>query len=165
MPQLRAVFIAIGDSGTEGFRVYDGRNWPYLMQRFARWQSYDFAVCQGQRRGRSWTGCPLVESVVHGAVHKVAVVFGGYNDHLPAYNISATETVCNLALIVSRLKAAGYTVAIIDEAQTGGPPCSHLRRHLTSSSIFSPPGRPLPTFLITRHGPQIQRMPTSRDMR
>ncbi|WP_087608085.1 SGNH/GDSL hydrolase family protein [Komagataeibacter europaeus] len=134
MPQLRDVFVAIGDSRTEGFRVHDGRNWPYLMQRFARYQSYDFAV-SGATTRQMLDMLPAAETVARGAARKVAVVFGGYNDHLPAYHIPAADTVGNLKQIVSRLKAAGYTVAIIDEAQTGGSPRAAVHDAIAKGTI------------------------------
>lgn len=134
MPQLRNVVVAIGDSRTEGFRLSDGTNWPYLMQRFARYQSYNFAV-SGATSKQMLGMVPAAESVAAGPGRRVAVVFGGYNDHLPFNHIATDDTVRNLSQIVSRLKKAGYRVAILDEATTQGAPRQAVHAAIQNGTI------------------------------
>jgi lysophospholipase L1-like esterase len=119
MPQLRTVFVAIGDSRTEGYQLFDGGNWPLLMQGKGRYQSYNFAV-SGATTRQMRSALPAVGSAAWGASRRVAVVFGGFNDHLEQNHISADETVDNLAVIVKTLKSYGFTVALVSEANTGG---------------------------------------------
>ena len=155
MPQLRDVVVAIGDSRTEGYAVPDGRNWPYLMQRFARYRSYNLAV-SGAATRHMLGMLPAAEAVSRGAGRRLAVVFGGYNDHLPGNHIPTDETVRNLVTITSRLKQAGYTVALIEEAQTTGSPRAAIhdaiaRGVLAPDITLDPfaPGLPLANVLDT----------------
>ncbi|KPH87039.1 hypothetical protein GLUCOINTEAF2_0202399 [Komagataeibacter intermedius AF2] len=133
----------------------DGRNWPYLMQRFARYRSYNLAV-SGAATRHMLGMLPAAEAVSRGAGRRLAVVFGGYNDHLPGNHIPTDETVRNLVTITSRLKQAGYTVALIEEAQTTGSPRAAIhdaiaRGVLAPDITLDPfaPGLPLANVLDT----------------
>ncbi|GAA4486353.1 SGNH/GDSL hydrolase family protein [Gluconacetobacter asukensis] len=120
LPQQRTVFVAIGDSRTEGYQLADGGNWPVLMQRMARYHSYNFAV-SGATTRQMLAALPAAGAAASGAARRVAVVFGGFNDHLEQSNIPADETVAKLATIVKTLKGFGFTVALMAEANTSGP--------------------------------------------
>ncbi|MFS3134705.1 SGNH/GDSL hydrolase family protein [Gluconacetobacter sacchari] len=119
LPQQRSVFVAIGDSRTEGYLLADGGNWPLRMQRAARFRSYNFAV-SGETTRQMRAALPAVGSAAWGATRRVAAVFGGFNDHLEPDALSVGETVANLATIVKTLKTYGFTVALIAETNTGG---------------------------------------------
>ncbi|WP_239020319.1 SGNH/GDSL hydrolase family protein [Novacetimonas pomaceti] len=134
MPQLRSVFVAIGDSRTEGYLLADGRNWPYLMQRHGRYQSYDFGV-SGATTRQMVGMLPAAEAAGRNASSRVAVVFGGVNDHLPYSHIPVDETLRNLAQITRRLKAAGFHVVIIAEANTTGAPRAEIQKAIDSHMI------------------------------
>ncbi|QBL94716.1 hypothetical protein KSAC_25290 [Komagataeibacter saccharivorans] len=134
MPQLRPVLVTIGDSRSEGYGLSDGRNWPYIMQQYGRYQSYDLAV-SGANTRQMLGMVPAAEAVGRGAGPKVAVVFGGYNDHLPSSHFPADETVRNIAEIIRRLKKAGFTVALIDETSTGGAPRAALKAAIHDGTL------------------------------
>lgn len=134
MPQLRATLVVIGDSRSEGYRLSDGRNWPYLMQQYGRYQSYDLAV-SGATTRQMLGMVPAAEAVGRHASQRVAVVFGGYNDHLEYNHIPPDETVRNIALMVRRLKKAGFTVALVDETSTAGAPREALRAAVRDGTI------------------------------
>ncbi|MCE2576298.1 SGNH/GDSL hydrolase family protein [Komagataeibacter sp. FNDCR2] len=135
MPQLRATLVVIGDSRSEGFRLSDGRNWPYLMQQYGRYQSYDFAV-SGATTRQMLGMVAAAEAVGQRTTgSRVAVIFGGYNDHLEFNHIPAEETVRNIASMVRRLKKAGFTVALIDETNTSGAPRAALRAAVRAGTI------------------------------
>ncbi|AZV37916.1 SGNH/GDSL hydrolase family protein [Komagataeibacter xylinus] len=132
MPQLRDTVVAIGDSRTEGFGLSDGTNWPYLMQRYARYKSYNFAV-SGATTKQMLDMVPAAEALARHPGRKVAVVFGGFNDHL--HQIGTGETVHNLGQITSRLKKAGYHVAFLDETMTQGAPRKALDNAVEDGKI------------------------------
>ncbi|AQU86406.1 SGNH/GDSL hydrolase family protein [Komagataeibacter nataicola] len=132
MPQLRDTVVAIGDSRTEGYGLSDGTNWPYVMQRYARYKSYNFAV-SGATTKQMLDMVPAAEALAGHPGRKVAVVFGGFNDHL--HHIGTGETVHNLGHITSRLKKAGYHVAFIDEANTQGAPRKALTNAVEDGKI------------------------------
>ncbi|MFW7266594.1 GDSL-type esterase/lipase family protein [Gluconacetobacter sp. Hr-1-5] len=117
LPQQRTVFVAIGDSRTEGYQLADGGNWPVRMQQMARYQSYNFAV-SGATTRQMLAALPAAGVAASGASRRVAVVFGGFNDHLQQGNIPVDETIANLATIVKTLKTFGFKVALMAEATT-----------------------------------------------
>lgn len=117
LPQQRTVFVAIGDSRTEGYQLADGANWPVRMQQMARYQSYNFAV-SGATTRQMLAALPAAGVAASGASRRVAVVFGGFNDHLQHDKIPVDETIANLATIVKTLKAFGFKVALMAETTT-----------------------------------------------
>ncbi|GBQ87746.1 hypothetical protein AA13595_2228 [Gluconacetobacter johannae DSM 13595] len=134
MPQLKSVLVAIGDSRTEGYRVQDGINWPLLMQRKGRYQSYNFAV-SGATTRQMRAALPAAAAVARGAATRVAVIFGGFNDHLETNHIPLAETIANLGMIAKNLKTYGFTVAIVDEANTYGALRQSIRDAVRNGAI------------------------------
>ncbi len=117
LPQQRTVFVAIGDSRTEGYQLADGGNWPVRMQQMARYQSYNFAV-SGATTRQMLAALPAAGVAASGASRRVAVVFGGFNDHLQPDKIPVDETIANLETIVKTLKSFGFKVALMAESTT-----------------------------------------------
>ncbi|MBB2201566.1 SGNH/GDSL hydrolase family protein [Gluconacetobacter tumulisoli] len=134
MPQLKSVLIAIGDSRTEGYQVQDGLNWPVLMQRKARYQSYNFSV-SGATTRQMRAALPAADALARRASTRVAVIFGGFNDQLETNHIPVAETIATLGMIVKNLKTYGFTVAIVDEANTDGAPRQPIQDAVRTGAI------------------------------
>lgn len=117
IPQSRPVVVTIGDSRTEGYLIADGQNWPRLMQRQGHYQGFNLAVSGATTRHMVGM-LPAAAHVAARAGDRVAVVFGGYNDHLPSNGIGYDETIANLGRIVHALQGMGYRVVLVQEAST-----------------------------------------------
>lgn len=116
-PQNKETIVTIGDSRTEGYLVADGKNWPWLMQQKEQYQTYNLAV-SGATSRHMLAMLPAAKNIAEHAGKHVALVWGGFNDHLPQNKISSTETVNNLTQIVSSLQKMGYYVILVSETQT-----------------------------------------------
>lgn len=149
MPQVRRTVVTIGDSRTEGYQVPDGRNWPWLMQANMRYQSYNLAV-SGATTRHMLGMLPAAARVAVHAGERVAVVFGGFNDHIQKTAIPYEETVENLGQIVSQLQGMKYHVVLVEEAASD--PVLRAQLHaavqdgrIRPDSVVDPfaPGHPL----------------------
>lgn len=127
-PQLRTSLVVLGDSRSEGFRVADGQNWPRLAQAYGHYQSYNLAV-SGATTRHLLGMLPATAQVAAHSGKRVAVVFGGYNDHLSQNHIGYDETVANLRKIIQSLQAMKYYVVLVAEAPTDPV----LRARITSA--------------------------------
>ncbi|MFT9385975.1 MAG: SGNH/GDSL hydrolase family protein [Acetobacter sp.] len=116
-PQIRTALVAIGDSRTEGYLVADGQNWPRLAQAYGQYQSYNLAV-SGATTRHMLGMLPAAAHIAHNAGPHVAVVFGGFNDHLSQNNINYDETLANLHRLIHTLQDLKYRVILIAEAPT-----------------------------------------------
>lgn len=116
-PQNKSAVVTIGDSRTEGYLVADGQNWPWLMQQKGQYQSYNLAV-SGATSRHMLAMLPAAKTIAAQSDKHIAIVFGGFNDHLPQNKISYTETVHNLAQIVDTLQKMSYYVILVSESQT-----------------------------------------------
>ncbi|MBX0345076.1 SGNH/GDSL hydrolase family protein [Acetobacter sp. TBRC 12305] len=116
-PQLRTALVALGDSRTEGYLVADGQNWPRLAQANGQYQSYNLAV-SGATTRHMLGMLPAAATIARHAGPRVAVVFGGYNDHLGPNGIGYDETLANLRHIVQGLHDLKYRVVLVAEAPT-----------------------------------------------
>lgn len=117
MPQVRPALVVLGDSRSEGFRVADGRNWPRLAQAYGQYQSYNLAVSGATTRHLLGMLPAAAQVAAHSGNH-VAVVFGGYNDHLSQNHIGYDETLINLGKVIQSLQALRYYVVLVAEAPT-----------------------------------------------
>lgn len=114
-PQERNALVVLGDSRSEGFRVADGRNWPQQAQAYGHYQSYNLAV-SGATTRHLLGMLPAAAQVAAHSGSRVAVVFGGFNDHLN--HIGYDETLANLNKIIQGLQALQYYVVLVAEAPT-----------------------------------------------
>lgn len=117
VPQIRNALVVLGDSRSEGFRVADGQNWPRLAQAYGQYQSYNLAVSGATTRHLVGM-LPAAAQVAARSGNRVAVVFGGYNDHLDQNHIGYDETLANLHKIIQNLQAMKYYVVLVAEAPT-----------------------------------------------
>lgn len=115
VPQERNALVVLGDSRSEGFRVADGRNWPQQAQAYGNYQSYNLAV-SGATTRHLLGMLPAAAQVAAHSGNRVAVVFGGFNDHLN--HIGDDETLANLHKIIQGLQALQYYVVLVAESPT-----------------------------------------------